>query len=235
MWNGDNSTIGQNISRNYMYGEKVFILDSITANNCAYLIGDITAYILDERNNGKRLIFIINSPGGEVDTMFTLVGLMNMARLYNIEIYTFVLGIAGSAASMLAIQGDERYISTLSRHFVHFGCIYDMTTKHSEIEKMYVQNKEYADNMINLYLDACGNKLSRTELLRLQSDERGYLSAEQCLKYGLCDFIIEGELANKIRYENLKREYDKGFLAFEKSKIKKPAENTINKKGKDSK
>ena len=105
------------------------------------MIGDITTYILDERNNGKRLIFMINSPGGEVDTMLSLLGLMNMARLYNIEIYTFVLGVAGSAASMLAVQGDERYMSSLSKHFIHFGCIYDMTTKHSEIEKMYHQNK----------------------------------------------------------------------------------------------
>lgn len=232
MWNGDNGIIGQNTSRNYMYGDKVFLLDTITSNNCAYLIGDITTYILDERNNGKRLIFMINSPGGEVDTMLSLLGLMNMARLYNIEIYTFVLGVAGSAASMLAVQGDARYMSSLSKHFIHFGCIYDMTTKHSEIEKMYHQNKEYADNMVNLYLDACDKKLSKTDLLRLQSDERGYLSAEQCLKYGLCDSIIENELFDKAKYEGLRREYDKGFPEFEKLKNKKDIKKSVKKKGK---
>lgn len=232
MWNGDNGIIGQNTSRNYMYGDKVFLLDTITSNNCAYLIGDITTYILDERNNGKRLIFMINSPGGEVDTMLSLLGLMNMARLYNIEIYTFVLGVAGSAASMLAVQGDARYMSSLSKHFIHFGCIYDMTTKHSEIEKMYHQNKEYADNIVNLYLDACDKKLSKTDLLRLQSDERGYLSAEQCLKYGLCDSIIENELFDKVKYEDLRREYDKGFLEFEKLKNKKDSKKSVKKKGK---
>lgn len=232
MWNGDNGIIGQNTSRNYMYGDKVFLLDTITSNNCAYLIGDITTYILDERNNGKRLIFMINSPGGEVDTMLSLLGLMNMARLYNIEIYTFVLGVAGSAASMLAVQGDARYMSSLSKHFIHFGCIYDMTTKHSEIEKMYHQNREYADNMVNLYLDACDKKLSKTDLLRLQSDERGYLSAEQCLKYGLCDSIIENELFDKVKYEDLRREYDKGFPEFEKLKNKKDIKKSVKKKGK---
>lgn len=232
MWNGDNGIIGQNTSRNYMYGDKVFLLDTITSNNCAYLIGDITTYILDERNNGKRLIFMINSPGGEVDTMLSLLGLMNMARLYNIEIYTFVLGVAGSAASILAVQGDARYMSSLSKHFIHFGCIYDMTTKHSEIEKMYHQNKEYADNIVNLYLDACDKKLSKTDLLRLQSDERGYLSAEQCLKYGLCDSIIENELFDKVKYEDLRREYDKGFPEFEKLKNKKDIKKSVKKKGK---
>ena len=232
MWNGDNGIIGQNTSRNYMYGDKVFLLDTITSNNCAYLIGDLTTYILDEHNNGKRLIFMINSPGGEVNTMLSLLGLMNMARLYNIEIYTFVLGVAGSAASILAVQGDARYMSGLSKHFIHFGCIYDMTTKHSEIEKMYHQNKEYADNMVNLYLDACDKKLSKADLLRLQSDERGYLSAEQCLKYGLCDSIIENELFNKVKYEGLRREYDKGFPKFEKLKNKKDIKKSVKKKGK---
>ena len=140
MWTGNNDSIGINSSRNYMYNNKVFILDEITSNNCAYLIGDLTDYILNDQNQGKKLVFVINSPGGEVYTAFNLIGLINLAKLYNIEIITFVLGCASSAGSMLAIQGDTRFMSKQAKHFVHFGMIFDVTSKHSEIEKIYLQN-----------------------------------------------------------------------------------------------
>lgn len=225
VWSGTTDNITNQTPKNYMMNEKIFILDTITADNCAHLIGDMTSFILNEQNQNKRLMFFINSPGGEVDTMLTIIGLINMARLYNIQIYTFVLGLAGSAASMIAVQGDQRYMSTMSRHFIHFGCIWDVTTKHSEIEKMYHQNKEYADNIVNLYLDACENKLSKTELLKLQSDERGYLSAEQCLRYGLCDQIIENELIQKRQYELKKAKFDEEILKSEKKSAKSKVTN----------
>ena len=193
VWSGATDNITNQTPKNYMMNEKIFILDTITADNCAHLIGDITSFILNEQNQNKRLMFFINSPGGEVDTMLTIIGLI--------------------------------YMSAMSRHFIHFGCIWDVTTKHSEIEKMYHQNKEYADNIVNLYLDACENKLSKTELLKLQSDERGYLSAEQCLHYGLCDQIIENELIQKRQYELKRAKFDEEILKLEKKSAKSKVTN----------
>ena len=221
MWTGNNDSIGQGSSRNYMYNNKVFILDEITSTNCAYLIGDITDFVFNEGNRGKKLLFIINSPGGEVYTAMNIIGLINLAKLYDIEIVTMVFGYAGSAASMLAIQGDKRFMSKQAKHFVHFGSVFDVTTKHSEIEKIYRQNKEYAESMINLYLDACRKKLSRDMLLKLQSDERGYLNAEDCVKHGLADIIIEDELVQKMFYDEKRDEFDKGFPSFVKGQKNK--------------
>lgn len=210
MWTGNNDSISDQTPRNYMFGESIFILDTITSFNCSHLIGDLTSFVLNETNRGKTVNVIINSPGGEVDTMKTIIGLMNLGKCYDIVFTTFVLGIAGSAASMIAINGDYRYISDISKHFVHFGTIYDVTQKRSEIQKIYTQNEEYAESMVELYLKCCKGKLSKDTLLKLESDERGYLNAKDCLKYGLCDFIIEGELEKKI-------EYDKEMVKFENS------------------
>lgn len=223
MWTGNNDSIGQNSFKNYMYNNKVFILDEITSENCAYLIGDLTDFVFNEGNRGKKLVFVINSPGGEVYTAMNIIGLINLAKLYEIEIITFIFGYAGSAASMLAIQGDKRFMSKQAKHFVHFGSVFDVTTKHSEIEKIYHQNKEYAENMISLYLEACRGKLSRDMLLKLQSDERGYINAETCIKHGLADIIIENELVHKLFYDEQRDEFNKGFPSFvkeQKNKIK---------------
>lgn len=226
MWTGNNDSIGQNSLKNYMYNNKIFILDEITYANCAYLIGDITEFVFNEANRGKKLLFIINSPGGEVYTAMNIIGLMNLAKLYDIEIVTMIFGYAGSAASMIAIQGDKRFMSSQAKHFVHFGTIFDVTSKHSEIEKIYLQNKEYAENMISLYLEACRGKLSRDMLLKLQSDERGYVNAETCIKHGLADVIIENELAQKMFYDEKRDEFDKGFPSFIKQSKEKEKEKT---------
>lgn len=235
MWTGNNDSIGQNSFKNYMYNNKVFILDEITSGNCAYLIGDLTDFVFNEGNHGKKLVFVINSPGGEVYTAMNIIGLMNLAKLYEIEIITFIFGYAGSAASMLAIQGDKRFMSKQAKHFVHFGSVFDVTTKHSEIEKIYHQNKEYAESMINLYLDACHKKLSRDMLLKLQSDERGYLGAADCVKHGLADIIIETELSQKLFFDEKRDEFDKGFPDFVKSSMKQQKEKQTAKKGKAKK
>lgn len=221
-WNG-NSESNHTVYKNYMYCDNVFILDEITSINCAFLIGDLTQYLSEKEHQDKALNIFINSPGGEVNTMMTILGLLNLARLNNIIIKTYVLGCASSAASIIAVQGDYRFMTEISKHFVHFGSICDITTKHSEIDKIYKQNKEYAENMQDLYIQSCKGKLSKEMLLSLQNDERGYLSAKQCLKYGLCDVIIEDELREKQKAEKKGQELEKEFNKYlqEKNKLDK--------------
>lgn len=210
-----------NTFRNYMVDNKVFILDEINSINCAYLIGDLTNFVFNEQNINKKIMIIINSPGGEIDVLFTILGLLNIARLSNIEIYTFVLGRACSAASILAVQGDYRYMSKLSKHFIHFGSIYDVTQKRSEIEKIYTQNKEYTDMIDELYISKSNNKLNKEFLEKIQNDERGYLNANRCLKLGLCDAIVESDLLSKLKYEQDQLAFEKEFAAWNKKKNNK--------------
>ena len=228
-WNG-NSDSNQTVYKNYMYNNKVFLLDEITSTNCAFLIGDLTQFIGDPENKQKRLNLFINSPGGDAHTMITIIGLLNLARLNDIYITTYVLGLAGSAASLIAVQGDRRFMSNISRHFVHFGSIFDTTSKPNEIEKIYKQNKSYAEQMQDLYIGACKGKLTKAKLLELESDERGYLTAEQCVKYGLCDTIIENELEEKKKEAKETEQIEKDFNVFLKNK--KKANKPTKKKGK---
>lgn len=231
-WDGNNATISSHSSRNYMYGDKIFILDEITPENCAYLIGDMSAFVFNEQNFGKKLNIIINSPGGVVDTMFNIIGLINIAKLANIEVTTFVFGSAASAASMIAVHGTVRLMNKYSTHLIHFGTIWDVTRKESEIEKTYLQNKQWAENMDQLYLDNCKGKLTKDTLNKLKNDERGYLTAQDCLKYGLCDVIIEDDLKQKEILEKEQIEYDKGFEKYLKDKAKKVKEEANKEKKK---
>jgi len=234
MWSGNTDLLTNQTSKNYMYNDKVFLLDEITSENCAFLIGDLSTFVFAEENKGKALIFFINSPGGETYTMMSIIGLMNIAKLYDIEITTFVLGTAASAASMIAVQGDRRFMTNISQHLVHFGSIYNVTSLHSEIEKIYEQNKEYAENLDNLYLTACKGKLTKSVLDKLKKDERGYLNAEDCLKYGFCDNIIENELAQKRLYDDQRDVFERNFTQALASAQKKQKSNKKQEKSKKS-
>lgn len=219
MWDGTNITIAKDSPRNYMYGSTVFLLDEITDKNCAYLIGDLTAYVMTKENAGKPLFFIINSVGGDVYTMMTIIGLMNIAKINNIPIQTMVMGLAASAASVIAVHGDIRKISNVSRHLVHFGTLWNITQKHTEIEKICEQNKDYARRIDNLYLEHC-TRLTPAILQALQSDERGYLNAEQCLEYGFCDAIIEDELTAIKEHEAQAQAFEALYDDFENKNYK---------------
>lgn len=224
MWTGNSDNILQQVPRNYMYGDKVFLFEEISTDTCAYLIGDLTSFIMNPENQGKKLTFMINSPGGDTTVMMNIIGLINLAKIYDIEIITFVLGNAASAASLIAVQGTQRIMSKVATHFVHFGSIVSITTKQSEIEKTYFQNIEYAENIKNLYLEACNGKLTRDKLEKLQSDERGYVNAKDCVKYGLADYILENDLAEKNLNDKERLEFEKLFEKHMLNKQKKRVE-----------
>lgn len=218
-WDGNNIALTKDSPKNYMYKNTVYILDEISDASCAYLIGDLHEYVTNKQNFDTPLNFIINSPGGDVYTMMTILGLISIAKLNGIKIQTFVMGVAASAASVIAVQGDIRKITKVSRHFVHFGTMWSLTERHSEIEKIYEQTKDYAERIDNLYLEACPS-LTPQILRNLQLDERGYLNAEQCVEYSLCDSIIEEDLAQLQNLQAKAEDFEELFTAYQTGNIK---------------
>ena len=234
-WSGNNDTLNQFTPHNYMYGTFVFLFDEITQDTCFSLLGDITNFVMSEHNKGTPLNIVINSPGGDVSTMTTFLGLLNIAKLNGIPIRTYVLGTAASAASVIASQGDERFMSNISYHFVHFGTHVSVASKPSEIDKIYIQTKEYAKVMDDLYVQASEGKMTKQLLNEIQKDERGYLNAQSCLKYGLCDRIIENDLNSLLAAEKKINEQKEAFLKFRSEQKAKNKSKDSTKKGKKQK
>mgnify|MGYP003301404590 CR=1 FL=1 len=220
MWAFNNESLHLHTPRNFMAGNTVYLQDEITSDNCAYLIADITNYITGEENFGQQIKFIINSPGGEVFVAHQISGLIAMAKLNNIQVITIVLGYAASAASMIAIQGDFRVMGRNAMHMVHFGSIWQEITKQTEIKKSLEYNSRLSKNMQQLYLDFCPG-LTKERLQQLEEDEFGKLFADECLKLGFCDSIVEDELDKKNKEEMAEITQYKEFVAFKKSSKKR--------------
>ena len=97
--------------------------------------------------------------------------------------------------------------------------MWSLTERHSEIEKIYEQTKDYAERIDNLYLQACQG-LTAQKLRELQLDERGYLNAEQCVEYGLCDSIVEDDLADMNNIHNQAESFEELFEDYSKHDYK---------------
>lgn len=222
-WTGQDVELNQHSPRNYMYDNFCFIQTELSEDTCHHLIADLAKFILSDENKGKALNFFIDSPGGVATTMNQISGLIMLAKLRDIKIITWVFGFAASSASLLAVQGNERYMTKNAYHFVHFGMIPNFLTKSTEIEKSYKQNKDWHNRVKEIYLKNCKG-LTEERLETLMEDEFGTITGEECLKLGFCDHVIDTDLENMIAdktlVENQVEEFEQWKNNQEKEKRK---------------
>lgn len=203
-------------SGNFMYGNYLFLLDDLTDEKTFTAIADLTRFVSEDSNQNKTLNILINSGGGNVMLMNTIIGLINTAKLAGIEVRTYVLGMAGSAASVIAIQGNTRLMSRNAIHFVHFGTIPQFLTKHTEIGKASKFASKLQKQAVEAYLQFCPN-LTEETYLKITEDEMGYLFSDDCLAYGLCDSIIEDDLDDVLKQqEEIDKCHQKALEYYEK-------------------
>lgn len=125
----------------------------------------------------------INSPGGSV---FDAVTMFNALVMTGKTIEVHVLGIAASAASYLAMVGAKVVMPDNTFMFLH-----------NPINGVY-GNAEDMREMADV-LDKIGASLTATYAKRFKGGEKAladilaaetYLTAAECLQYGLCDEVV---------------------------------------------
>lgn len=173
---------------NYVQGNDIFLLDSLSPQSTAKLIGDMAN--LAKAANGNPINFYINSPGGKVALTNTIMHWINLARLNGTVVTTTVMGSAGSSASIIAVNGNrgERIMSEYALHLVHFGSVTQEITLPSEVEKAAKNLRHYKERSLDIYTK--NTRATRKQLLKIMEDEQGYLNAQECLKLGFCDKVL---------------------------------------------
>ena len=130
----------------------------------------------------------INSYGGEASVLFSLLSMLDIAKKKGISIHTHVIGVAYSAGSILAAYGDHRTMSKYSDHLLHLGCAGAEFSTFEQLKREAENNVKHFNKILQIYLDH--TKISQKRLIEMLKDDKQYLDAEQCLKYGICDEII---------------------------------------------
>jgi ATP-dependent protease ClpP protease subunit len=68
----------------------------------------------------QRILFVINSPGGRVDSMNEIEHLMDTS---SIPVDTYNIGMAASAAADILMHGKRRYVNAGAFTLLHYGSI----------------------------------------------------------------------------------------------------------------
>ena len=122
----------------------------------------------------KPVTCFISSEGGELDIGFAIYDLFrNFENTLNIV----VLGNCCSAATIILLAGDNRFISENSYCMIHLGTI-TVTSEDSEANmKKWIRHYDrYTDKMIALYAETL--KMSKAQVKKLITLDKHYLGQE---------------------------------------------------------
>lgn len=146
---------------------------------------DVTPQLFkDELNGGSGDVTLwINSPGGDC---VAAAQIYNMLSEYKGKVTVKIDGIAASAASVIAMAGDEVMMSPVSMMMIHnpatiaFG-------DHAEMAKAIEMLNEVKESIINAYVIKTGQ--SRAKLSHLM-DAETWMDANKAVELGFADGIL---------------------------------------------
>ena len=137
-----------------------------------------------EKAEPKPLKIFINSNGGDV---FAAIPIIDAIKNCSIPIYTYIEGMAASAASLISMVGHKRFITKNSFMLIH--------ELRSGIEGTYsdiMDEKENCYKLMNvikkIYLERSAGKLDSDVLEKILKRDI-ILTADESLTYGLVDDI----------------------------------------------
>ena len=170
-----------------------------------------------QKHSGDVTVFI-NSPGGDV---FAASQIYTMLRNHSGKVTVKIDGIAASAASVVAMAGDETLISPTGMLMCHNPMTCAMGNK-ADMEKAIELLEEVKESIINAY--ETKSHLSRNKIAKLMSDET-WLNAKKAHEMGFVDGILFAEKKKpfpseeeKEPDENEKKENSLTAMTYSKSK-----------------
>jgi ATP-dependent protease ClpP protease subunit len=191
----------------------IHIFDNLNMNSCAEMVGNIRQIInqLPQHNQINNTPTTIKDPyaipddtfvfdvsidcfGGGWSIYMAIASLFATAKFKGAIVRTNNIGVAASAASMLAIQGTPGYriMSENAYNTIHYGTATVTATRENELDIDTRNKNKERKKLFSIYEQY--TKLTPKELERYKSVENsGKLYADQCLKKHLCDWILTSD------------------------------------------
>ncbi|PYG88493.1 ATP-dependent protease ClpP protease subunit [Ruminiclostridium sufflavum DSM 19573] len=143
---------------------------------------------LEQHPNITQINIYINSYGGDVKEG---LGIYNQLKRHLAQKTAYIDGFACSIASVIAMAADKVVMGNNTLMMIHHASM--AICGNAEELRKAANDVEVIDKAsCSSYLTKAGDKLNEETLNQLL-DEQTWLSAEQCLQYGLCDEIAGKE------------------------------------------
>lgn len=125
----------------------------------------------------------IMSYGGDLDWMWSLIDCIEMS---DTPVYTVNMGIVGSAASLIFLAGNQRYMMPRSKLIIHEGHaeLSGDAVKVMDASEAYRKDLKRMKEFVEQH-----SQIPHSAIMKKRNND-WYLDAQYCLDNGACDYII---------------------------------------------
>lgn len=165
-----------------------------TDNNSIFIFGTINddlakeiwtkMHLLDDPRSKEPIRVYINSEGGDVDSMYSIIGCLDNTQT---EVHTYITGIAYSAAAFIALAGNKIFMSKYATMMFHCYSATMVDEKIKDMANFTKNSKESHERMIKELLKK--RKLKHQQFMKNYESEDWFVTPQQALEMKIIDGI----------------------------------------------
>jgi ATP-dependent Clp protease protease subunit len=181
----DGPRTGDKIEQSLLEARRIFISDAVDSHTAHDIIRKL--WYLELTAPGKPILFIINSPGGAVDSGFAI---WDQIKMITSPVTTLVTGLAASMGSILSLCAapGRRFATSHSRIMIHQPLLGGVIT--GQATDLEIQAREIIKTknaLIEIYMEATGKDFAAIEKA---IDRDTWMTAKEALDFGLLDGVV---------------------------------------------
>lgn len=183
--NNNIETLDDKIEKTLLKMRRIFFceqVDNLTARDAIRKL-----WYLEAEEPGKPILFVINCPGGSVDSGFAI---WDQVKMISSPVYTLVSGLAASMGSVLSLCAapGKRFATPNSRIMIHQPAISGIVK--GQATDLSIQAKEILktkSSIVKLYCEA--TKKTKEEIEKA-IDRDTWMNSYEALNFGLLDKVV---------------------------------------------
>jgi ATP-dependent Clp protease protease subunit len=178
--------VDQRIDELLLKSRRIFLSDAVDGDSTKDIIRKL--WYLELTDPGKPILFVINSPGGSVDSGFAI---WDQIKMITSPVTTLVTGLAASMGSILSLCAapGRRFATPNSRIMIHQPLIHGLIR--GQATDLDIHAKEILKTrkaLIEIYVEATGKDYATIDKTL---DRDTWMSADEALEFGLLDKVIK--------------------------------------------
>lgn len=163
---------------------RIFLYEDVNSDTAQEIIRKL--WYLELTNPGKPILFVINSPGGSVDSGFAI---WDQIKMITSPVTTLVTGLAASMGSVLSLCAapKRRFATPNARFMIHQPMIGGVVK--GQATDLEIQAKEILKTrqaLVKIYVEATGKD---ADTIEKAIDRDTWMSAQEALEFGLLDAV----------------------------------------------
>lgn len=178
-------SIDDKIDEALLKARRIFFCDAVDMNTAKDAIRKL--WYLELQDPGKPILFVINSPGGSVDSGFAI---WDQVKMITSPVTTLVTGLAASMGSVLSLCAapKRRFATPNARIMIHQPRVSGMIQ--GQATDLAIQAKEMLKTrqaLVEVYVKATGHD---PKVIERAIDRDTWMSPKEALDFKLLDGIV---------------------------------------------